>query len=172
VFEAPDAFSFKYWFYFSSQIHLKAMARHWREGERQMSAVARLQSHEKFDERARRKKQHELKIYIEKYFKEKLGKGVDHTRVTIWEDIIVIRGEGFLTEPERYLLKTLPGKDIVNAARMHVAKLHARDNVPYIEKLLSAKVIHQSFLVEAEQDFWMHVMVMDHPVTQDSPKTK
>lgn len=137
-----------------------------------MSAVARLQSHEKFDERARRKKQHELKIYIEKYFKEKLGKGVDHTRVTIWEDIIVIRGEGFLTEPERYLLKTLPGKDIVNAARMHVAKLHARDNVPYIEKLLSAKVIHQSFLVDAEQDFWMHVMVMDHPVTQDSPKTK
>jgi uncharacterized protein YbcI len=127
-----------------------------------------LQSQGKLDERARRKLQHELKIYIEQYFKSKLGKGSDHTRVTIWEDLVVIRGEGFLTDPERFLVETPEGLRIVNSGRMQVCKQHAQDNVPYIENLLTAKVLHQSFLVDAEKDFWMHVLVLDRTVTQES----
>jgi len=51
---------------------------------------------------------------------------------------------------------------------MQVCKQHAQDNVPYIENLLTAKVLHQSFLVDAEKDFWMHVLVLDRTVTQES----
>ena len=36
---------------------------------------------------------------------------------------------------------------------MHVARQHAIDNVPYFETLLGAKVIHQTYMVEAENDF-------------------
>ncbi|NLM39226.1 MAG: DUF2294 domain-containing protein [Firmicutes bacterium] len=126
-----------------------------------------VQSHAKLDERARKQLQHELKIYIEKYFKTKIGKGADHTRVTIWEDIVIIRGEGFLTDPEKFLIETSEGLDVVNSARLQVAKQHAHDNVPHIEKMLGAHVLHQAFLVDAQRNFWMHVMILDRTITQE-----
>jgi len=118
------------------------------------------------NERQRKQMQHELKIYMEKYFKQKLGKGVDHTKVIIWEDMLIIRGEGFLTEPEKYIVETTAGKDVVNTARMQIAKQHSADNMPYFETLLGAKAIHQTYMVEAENDFWMHAIVFDRVLTQ------
>jgi len=120
----------------------------------------------KINERQRRQLQHELKIYMEKYFKKKLGKGVDQNKVIIWEDMLIIRGEGFLTEPEKYIVQTIAGKDVVDQARMQVAKQHSIDNMPYIETLLGAKAIHQTFMIEAENDFWMHVVVFDRVLTE------
>ena len=131
-----------------------------------MSSVEALPAHKRLDEKKRRKVQHELKLYMEKYFKSMLGKGVDKTTVTLWEDVLIIRGEGFLTEPEKYIASTPQGKEAINSARMHVAKEHSAQNVPYFEKLLSAKVIHEAFLIEAERDFWMHVMIFDRILTQ------
>jgi len=131
-----------------------------------MATAATSGVHRQLNERERKKMQHELKLYMEKYFKSKLGKGVDHTKVTIWEDLMVIRGEGFLTEPEKYIVNTAAGQDVVNAARMRVAEQHSQDNVPYFEKLFQAKVIHEAFLVDAQKDFWMHVLVFDHVLTK------
>ncbi|KLU39407.1 MAG: hypothetical protein AA931_10105 [Peptococcaceae bacterium 1109] len=59
-----------------------------------MSSVEALPAHKRLDEKKRRKVQHELKLYMEKYFKSMLGKGVDKTTVTLWEDVLIIRGEG------------------------------------------------------------------------------
>jgi uncharacterized protein YbcI len=118
------------------------------------------------NEKQRKQMQHELKIYMEKYFKQKLSKGVDHTKVIIWDDMLIIRGEGFLTEPEKYIVETTAGKDVVNTARMQIAKQHSIDNMPYFETLLGAKAIHQTYMVEAENDFWMHAIVFDRVLTQ------
>jgi uncharacterized protein YbcI len=115
----------------------------------------------RLDERQRRQKQHELKIYMEKYFKEKLGKGVDSTKIIISNDMLIIRGERFLTEPEKFIVATTAGNEVVNQARMHVAKQHSIDNVPYFEKFLGAEAIHETYMVEAENDFWMHAIVFD-----------
>lgn len=140
-----------------------------------MSSVYNVKFHEsspetsngsRMNERQRKQMQHELKIYMEKYFKQKLGKSVDYTKITIWDDMLLIQGERFLTEPEKYIVNTTAGKDVVNSARMHVARQHAIDNVPYFETLLGAKVIHQTYMVEAENDFWMHAMVFDRILTQ------
>ncbi|MGI6514673.1 MAG: DUF2294 domain-containing protein [Syntrophomonadaceae bacterium] len=120
----------------------------------------------KLSEQERRQLQHELKIYMEQYFKAKLGKGVDHTKVVIWDDMLVIRGERFLTDPERYIVETPAGKDVVRAARMQVAKQHSIDNVPYFEEVLQAKAIHQVYDVEPENDFWMHVVIFDRKLTE------
>lgn len=133
-----------------------------------MSSVEPLPAGEKLDDRRRRQIQHELKIYMEKYLKSKLGKGVDKTKVTLWEDLLIIRGEGFLTEPEKFIASTPQGREAINSARMHVAMEHSAENVPYFERLFSAKVIHEAFLVKAESDFWMHVMVFDRVLTQGS----
>lgn len=119
------------------------------------------------NDQERRQIQHELKIYMEKYFKKKLGKGVDRTKIVIWDDMLVIRGEGFLTEPEKYIIETPSGKEVVRAARMQVVKQHAIDNVGHFETLLGATAIHHAYEIEPENDFWMHVMVFDRVLTEN-----
>lgn len=121
----------------------------------------------KLDDALRRKMQHELKIYMEKYFKAKLGKGVDKTKVVIWDDMLILRGEGFLTEPEKYIANTPSGKEVVRAARMQVVKQHTIDNVAYFEEVLGAEAIHHAYEIEPENDFWMHVMVFDRILTEN-----
>lgn len=109
----------------------------------------------------RKKLQHEFKLYMEKYFKEKLGKGVDYTKIVIWDDMLIIRGEGFLTTPEKYITETPSGKEVVRAARMQVVKQHSLDNTPYFEEKLGARKVHEAYELEPENDFWMHVVVFD-----------
>ena len=120
----------------------------------------------RLNDQQRRQMQHQFKLYLEKYFKEKLGKGVDYTRIMIWEDVLIIRGEGFLTEPEKFIVTTELGKDVVNAARMQVARQHSIDNLEYIQNCLQAKAIHQMYQIEAENDFWIHVIIFDRILTE------
>ncbi|HEX3010916.1 MAG TPA: DUF2294 domain-containing protein [Syntrophomonadaceae bacterium] len=122
----------------------------------------------KLNEQQRRQLQHEFKLYMEQYFKEKLGKGVDYTKIVIWDDMLVIRGEGFLTMPEKYINETPSGREVVRAARMQVVKQHAIDNVGYFEKRLQAKAIHHAYELEPENDFWMHVIVFDRVLVEKS----
>ncbi len=112
-------------------------------------------------ESQRRQLQHEFKLYMEQYFKKKLGKGVDYTKIVIWDDMLIIRGEGFLTEPEKFIVETPSGREVVRAARMQVVKQHTIDNVNYFESKLEAKAIHHAYELEPENDFWMHVIVFD-----------
>ncbi|MEN6391802.1 MAG: DUF2294 domain-containing protein [Syntrophomonas sp.] len=128
--------------------------------------VVNIDARKKLDERQRKQIQHELKVYMEQYFKRKLGKGVDYTRVVLWEDMLIIRGERFLTEPEIYIVQTPAGKEVVRAARMEVARQHSIDNVPYFEEKFQAKAIHQTYDIEPENDFWWHIVVFDRVLTE------
>jgi len=115
----------------------------------------------KLNEQERKKLQHEFKVHMEKYFKQKLGKGVDYTKIIIWDDMLVIRGEGFLTMPEKFINETPSGREVVRAARMQVVKQHSLDNIPYFEERLKARAIHEAYELEPENDFWMHAIVFD-----------
>ena len=123
-------------------------------------------SRTKLNDQQRRQLQHEFKKYMEQYFKEKLGKGVDYTKIVIWDDMLIIRGEGFLTTPEIFIVKTTHGKEVIKASRMQVVQQHAIDNVPYFESKLDAKAIHHGFTMEPENDFWMHVIVFNRVLTE------
>lgn len=125
-----------------------------------------LNTENKLNDNQRKKYQHEIKIYMEKYFKAKLGKGVDHTKIILWEDMLIIRGKGFLTEPEKYIVETTAGVEVVNSARMQVARQHAIDNLQLFEEGLGAKALHQTYMIDAENDFWMHVVVFDRMLTE------
>jgi uncharacterized protein YbcI len=130
------------------------------------SNIVNIDARKKLDDRQRKQLQHELKVYMEQYFKKKLGKGVDYTKVILWEDMLIIRGERFLTDPEIYIVQTPAGKEVVRAARMQVARQHAIDNVPYFEQKLQARAVHQTYDVEPEKDFWIHVVVFDRVLTE------
>lgn len=136
------------------------------DGDEQKNCIIQFETRKKLDDRQRRHLQHDLKVYMEQYFKKQLGKGVDYTKVVIWEDMLIIRGERFLTEPEIYIVKTPAGCEVVRAARMQVARQHAVDNIPYFEEKLRARVIHQAYDLEPEKDFWIHVMVFDRVLTE------
>ncbi len=120
------------------------------------------------NDQQRRRLQHVFKLYMEKYFKQKLGKGVDQTKIIIWDDMLIIRGEGFLTEPEKYICETPSGKEVVMAARMQVVKQHVVDNTGYFENALGAKAIHHAYGLEPENDFWMHAIVFNRMLTARS----
>jgi uncharacterized protein YbcI len=125
-----------------------------------------IESHtERLNEQERKRLQHELKIYMEQYFKRTLGKSVDTTRISIVEDMLVIRGEGFLTAPEKFIVMTPQGKDAVRAFRMHVVQQHIIDNIPIFEKLFNAEAVHQTYEVEAHNDFWIHAIVFNRVLT-------
>ncbi|MDD2497091.1 MAG: DUF2294 domain-containing protein [Desulfitobacteriaceae bacterium] len=136
------------------------------EGKRKSPNIAKMESRQKLDDRQRKQLQHELKVYMEQYMKKKLGKGVENTKVTIWEDMLIIRGERFLTDPEMYILQTPAGKEVVRNARMQVARQHSIDNIPYFEEILQAKAIHQTYDIEPEKDFWIHITVFDRVLTE------
>ena len=129
------------------------------------TVVDRNDARERMNEQQRKKMQHEFKIYMEQYFKRTLGKSVTTTKINIVEDMLIIRGEGFLTEPEKFIVGTPREKDAIRSSRMHVVQQHIIDNLPYFEKRLGAKGIHQTYEVEAENDFWMHVIVFDRVLT-------
>ncbi len=113
-----------------------------------------------FNEQKRKQLQHQLKIFMEQYFKRTLGKSVESTKITIVEDMLIIRGEGFLTEPEKFIVTKGRGK-AVRASRLEIVHQHIADNVAFFEDTLGAKAIHHAYEVDAEQDFWMHAIVFD-----------
>ncbi len=113
------------------------------------------------NEKQKKQMQHDLKVYMEKYWKQKLGKGVEYTRILLCEDVLMVGGEGFLTEPEHYIARDEAGIRKVRESRMEVVYRHFEDNIPYFEEKLHAKVIRQLADVDVVNDFWMHVMFFD-----------
>ena len=85
----------------------------------------------RLSEQERKRMQHEFKIYMEQYFKRTLGKSVETTKINIVEDMLIIRGEGFLTEPEKFIVMTPRGKEAIRASRMHVVQQHVVDNLSF-----------------------------------------
>lgn len=134
-------------------------------GQMKGTAIDNQASRGRLNVQERKRLQHEFKIYMEQYFKGTLGKSVETTWINICEDMLIIRGEGFLTEPEKFIVKTPRGKEVIRASRMHVVQQHIVDNLPYFEMKLGAKAIHQTYEVEAEKDFWMHAIVFDRILT-------
>jgi len=79
--------------------------------------------------------------------------------------MLIIRGEGFLTEPEKFIAQTSSGMKTIRASRTHVVLQHWHDNKKYIEDKLNAKAIHHIYDIEPENDFWMHAVVFDRYFT-------
>ncbi|WP_066310223.1 Na-translocating system protein MpsC family protein [Bacillus sp. FJAT-29814] len=109
----------------------------------------------------RRQLQHEIKLHMEKYGRDLVRKASDYTKVTIWDDMMILRCEGFLTEPEKFVSAIPMGISLINESRMQIAEQFSKDNLPYFEDKLGAKCIHKSYVVESDKDFFIFTMVFD-----------
>jgi uncharacterized protein YbcI len=108
-----------------------------------------------------RQLQHEIKMQAEKYTKDLLGKGVNYTKVVIWDDMVIIQYKGFLTEPEKTIAKTLKGSSLVKATRLQITNQIAIDSERYFEAMLGAKCLHQSFDIDTKKDLYVHILFFD-----------
>lgn len=115
-----------------------------------------------FSDQERRKVQHEIRIYLMQYFKRILGRGIDDLKICIFEDILIIKLTGFLTEPEKYIIRNTPdGSNLIRAARIQVGEQNVIDNTAYFEKELKAKIIFQSCDMDPKNDFACHLIIFD-----------
>lgn len=115
----------------------------------------------KVTNKQRKQLQHEFKIHREKYGKQLIGKGTKFIKVSIWDDVVLFRGKGFLTEPEKQIVKTPGGSELVNAARMQHAHQAMNDNALYVEGKIDAKCIDQTYQIDSLNDKWVHLMIFD-----------
>ena len=130
-------------------------------------SLAAMQRH-RLNDQERRQLQHEFKIYMEKYFKDKLGKGVDKTKIVIWDDMLVIRGEGFNRAGkihQQYPVGKRGGRGGSNAGGKTACD---RQRGLFLNRGWGATAIHHAYELEPENDFWMHVIVFDRVLTEKS----
>lgn len=113
----------------------------------------------KFNEQEIKQLQHEITIYTQQWSKEKVGKGSNIIKVLIFQDMLIYRGEGILSDTEKYISQVNP--DIIREARARVLAEYWPELMEYLEEILKAQIIHHIFDIEAEKDFWMHVIVFD-----------
>jgi uncharacterized protein YbcI len=132
-----------------------------RLGSPNSTRISQPQKEGKFTIKQRKSLQHECTLHLEKYFKGIIGKGSNYTSVIIWNNMVILRGEGFLTDPEKFVAIDEEGSNLVKETRMQIAKKLSKDTVPYFEEKLGANCIWQSFDVDAKNDFWVHIMFFD-----------
>lgn len=110
--------------------------------------------------------QHEIKNHIQQFSKDNVGKGSDYVKCTIFEDMMILRGEGFLTELEKYVARTPSGSEKIKASRIEVIERSDEEFRIYLEQLLEAKELHRVYNVEPHNNFWMDIHVFDRRLTE------
>lgn len=116
-------------------------------------------------EKKRKEIQHDMKIFTEQYFKSLLGKGLDVVRVQIFEDLVVIRGIGFLTCAELNIAKSsVAGANQIRELRMSLSGGYLDAAADKLTSLLGVKILQKLADVNSSSDFVMGVFVLDTSV--------
>ncbi len=103
------------------------------------------------DEQERRQIQHQIANYVKQCIKEKVDKGPEAMQVTIVNDMIIIRSEGYLTRIEKYIIEKEPGgAETVKSMRADAIAgiLSEGELVSYLEEQVGAKAtysMHDSY---------------------------
>ena len=134
-------------------------------GDRMNTAISNSSDREgtqqKYSEDQIRQYLHEIKIFIQKYSKREVGKGSDEIKTNYCEDMIIFRGHGFLTEPEKYIAQTSSGRKMIRVSRMEALKRFSVYFLNILESKFKAKVIYDFYDIKPEKDFWIRVVVFD-----------
>lgn len=105
--------------------------------------------------------QHEIKTYVQKFSKDNVGKGSDYIKCTIYDDLLIIRGSGFLSELENYLAQTPSGCEKIKASREEIIERSAQEFKMYLEEKFGVNEIHRVFNVEPGNNYWIDIHVFD-----------
>jgi len=117
------------------------------------------------DETIRKQKQHQIANYLKQWLKETMDKGPESLLVTIADDMIIVRTEGYLTKIEKYIIKNKPTQftKSLRKVRLEVVNSAFREGIimNYLENAVDAKVVCTLFESYPEEEFSVWLVMFD-----------
>lgn len=120
-----------------------------------------------FNEQQIRQLQHEIKTHIQQFSKTNVGKGSDYIKCSIYDDMLILRGSGFLSEMELYISQTPKGCEKIIASRIEVIERSHQEFKEYLEEKFGAKEIHRAYSIEPSTNFWIDIHLFDRKFTKN-----
>ncbi|MGG0717030.1 Na-translocating system protein MpsC family protein [Robertmurraya massiliosenegalensis] len=117
-----------------------------------------------FDEIKRKKIQHKIANYWKQCGKEKFDKGPDGTRVTIVDDLVIIRTERYLTKMERFVIDNeSDGAEYIRSLRVNVldGAIQEGELISTIEKMVEATAIYCIHDSYPSDEYCVMIIVFD-----------
>jgi Uncharacterized conserved protein len=116
-----------------------------------------------FDEAEKKQIQHQIANFIKQISKEKLDKGPEAMRVTMADDMVIIKSEHYLTRMEQFIIQNPHGVDTVKSARSDAIAGLVRDGdvLDFLEKVTQAKPIYTLYESYPEDDYCIWVFMFD-----------
>ena len=116
-----------------------------------------------FDEAEKKQIQHQIANYIKQVSKEKLDKGPEAMRVTMADDMVIIKSEHYLTRMEQFIIQNPDGVETVRSARSDAIAGVVRDGdvLDFLEKVTLAKPIYTLYESYPQDDYCIWVFMFD-----------
>lgn len=112
-----------------------------------------------------------IKKEYAKVYKERYGKGPNHVRIRITENIIIIITEGALCQLELSLLQFEIGEELVKRIRDEIVKTGTIYK-PIVENAVGLKVAGSSYYLDKNKDTLYVFVVMEGSITKDRTSTE
>jgi len=117
-----------------------------------------------FDDSERKHIQHQIANYVKQCIKKKLDKGPDGMRVTISDNMIIIRIERYLTKMEKYVIEKEPnGVETVRCMRTGAATgiINEGEIIFFMEKLVQAKAVYALYDSYPQDEYCVMLFMFD-----------
>jgi len=101
---------------------------------------------------------------MKQYIKNKLDKGPDGMRVTITDNMIILRSERYLTRMEKYIIKNEPtGVATVKSIRTDAVTgiINEGGPISFIEELVQAKAVYVVYDSYPQDEYCIIILVFD-----------
>ena len=117
-----------------------------------------------FNEAECKQMKHKIADYVKQCLKERLDKEPGNVRITIVDDMIIIRNEHYLTKMEKYIIgKESTGVETVRSIRIDAVTgiINEGGLVSFIEELIHAKALYSLYDVYPEDEQCVLLFVFD-----------
>lgn len=116
-----------------------------------------------FDKAERKQIQHQIANYIKQVAKEKLDKGPEAMRVTMADDMVIIKSEHYLTKMELFIIQNPDGVETVRSARSDAIAGVLQDGevLGFLEKITLAKAIYTLYESYPQDNYCIWVFMFD-----------
>lgn len=120
------------------------------------------------DEQERKKIQHQIANYVKQCIKEKVDKGPEGMQVTIVNDMVIIRSEGYLTRIEKYIIEKEPaGAETVKSMRTDAIAgiISEGELVSFLEEQVGAKATYSMHDSYPQDEYCIWLFLFDRKLT-------
>lgn len=117
-----------------------------------------------FDEAIRKRKQDQIADYVKQCIEEKLDEASGNVKVTIVDDMIIIRTEGYLSKIEKYIIQNQED-DVENIRSVRITAISGlireRVLISFLEDTVNAEAIYCLFDLYPKDEYCIWLIMFD-----------